>query len=102
MDFIILALTASAVSTSAVSGFNERQDKCGQIGISIFISGLIVPLVTGWTFGNGFLKKLYLNDEAGCYSIHLITGISSFIGCLVISERIGKFEPELLNRDKEF
>jgi len=60
--------------------------------LSIFTSTLIVPLVTAWTFGEGFLSKLYLNDESGCLSIHFITGMTAFIGCVFINERTGKYE----------
>jgi ammonia channel protein AmtB len=57
-----------------------------------------VPLVLGWTFGQGFLAKLYLNDEAGCLCIHYVAGAIAFIGTELISERIGRFNLDTINR----
>ena len=101
LDFLLLALTSSAVSCTAVSALNERQNIWAQVVISAFISTLIVPLVIGWTFGKGFLAKLYMNDEAGCLCIHFVAGISAFIGTQIISERIGRFNQDFMNRNVE-
>ena len=56
--------------------------------------------MTAWTFGDGFLAKLYMDDEAGCLCLHLVCGFTAFIGALFIGPRLGKFEP--LQRNEDF
>jgi len=61
---------------------------------------ILVPFLTAWTFGDGFLSKLYMDDEAGCLCLHLVCGFTAFIGALFIGPRLGKFEP--LQRNEDF
>ena len=68
---------------------------------SVVISLLLVPLLTGWTFGQGFLQVLYMDDQGGCLSLHLASGMAAMMACYVIKERTGRFEPISIKRNFE-
>lgn len=84
-------LCTLSVSTMAISALNERQSFSTQIVFGIFIALAVVPIVTAWTFGHGYLSKLYLQDESACLSFHFVVGICALTGCFFIEPRICRF-----------
>jgi ammonia channel protein AmtB len=90
-DLAILILCTLSVSTLSVSALNERQSFSTQIALGVFTTTMLVPVVTAWTFGNGYLAKLYLQDESACLSFHFISGICALVGCYFIEPRICRY-----------
>ena len=90
-SFGILILTCTIVSTMTMSSLNERQPLTSQIFLGSIIAGIFVPVVTAWTFGGGYLTKLYLLDESGCLSIHFVTSICAICGCFYMEPRLCRF-----------
>ena len=39
-----------------------------------------------------------MNDEAGSLCIHFVAGVTAFIGTEMISERMGRFQQDSINR----
>ena len=60
-----------------------------------------MPLVTAWTFGNGFLKQLYLKDYGGCLNFHLVAGFSAFLATIFLKERLGKFKALQISHNED-
>ena len=60
---------------------------------SIILSSVLIPLITSWTFGEGFLAKLYFEDQTACISLNLITGIIAFVASYVVKPRLGRYKP---------
>jgi len=54
-NYLILIIQASIASNIAMSSISERQTLSVQLVFALVISTLLVPLLTGWTFGQGFL-----------------------------------------------
>lgn len=92
-DLPILTLCTLSVSTLAISALNERQGFGTQIAYGLIIS-FLVPLVTAWTFGKGYLAKLYLQDESACLSVHFVAGICALMGCFFIKPRLCRYKSE--------
>ena len=92
-DLPILTLCTLSVSTLAISALNERQGFGTQIAYGLIIS-FLVPLVTAWTFGKGYLAKLYLQDESACLSVHFVAGICALMGCFFIQPRLCRYKSE--------
>jgi Amt family ammonium transporter len=59
---------------------------------SIFISAIIYPVEAGWVWnGQGWLASMGFIDFAGSAAIHMVGGISAFIGAAMLGARIGKY-----------
>ena len=101
LNYVLLVLVSSVTAVISVSSQNERQSLVAQIAFGVWIQILVTPLLTAWTFGGGFLSKLYMDDEAGCLCLHLVCGLSAFAGCLFVAPRLGKFDPLQLNQGFE-
>lgn len=93
-DLMILMLCTLTVSTMAISALNERQSFITQLVFGIFIALGFVPIITAWTFGHGFLSKLYLQDESACLSLHFVCGICALLGCFFIEPRLCRYVGE--------
>jgi ammonia channel protein AmtB len=78
----------------AISALNERQSFSSQVVFGIFIALAVVPIVTAWTFGHGYLSKLYLQDESACLSFHFVVGICALTGCFFIKPRLCRYAGE--------
>jgi Amt family ammonium transporter len=85
--------TASAI----VSGLVTERLRVGAYGfISFFMSFYMYPIVACWVWNStGYLYLEGFHDFAGCGPIHLLGGLTGFIGCLVLGPRINRFkEPQ--------
>ena len=100
-NYVVLMIQASIVANLALAAVSERQTFRVYIIFSFVIGILLVPLLTGWTFGHGFLMLLYMDDQGGCLSIHIASGMAALMACYVIKERTGRFEPISIKRNFE-
>jgi Amt family ammonium transporter len=85
---VVFAATAATIVSAAVAG---RVKFVSYLLYTPFITGLIYPVVTHWTWGGGWLSELGYSDFAGSGIVHMLGGVAALAGVLVIGPRIGKF-----------
>ena len=92
-------LTFATTATTIVSGaLAERLRFSAYCFFSCF-NTIIYCITAHWIFNNnGWLKKLGVIDFAGAGPVHLLGGVTSFIGTLMVGKRIDKnYQPSSLN-----
>ena len=99
LNYLLLILSMTVTSTVAVSSINERQSIWVQVALGVYLQVFLLPIVTAWTHGGGFLNKLYLEDQSGCISFHLFAGIAAMLMSSLIQPRLGRFEPLTILHD---
>ena len=91
-----LYLTFQATAATIVSGaMAERTSLMGYLTISCWISGLVFPLATVWTWGGGFLSTLDppYHDFAGSGVVHVIGGATALVGAWAVGPRMNRWDP---------
>ncbi len=86
-NLVFCATTATIVSGSMA----ERTKFLSYCIYSAVISAVIYPIEAHWTWGGGWLSQIGFHDFAGSTCIHMVGGISAFIGAAMLGPRIGKF-----------
>ena len=87
---VVFAATAATIVSGAVA---ERVKFTAYLIYTPFITGLIYPVVTHWTWsGAGWLTDLGYTDFAGSGIVHLVGATAALAGVLVIGPRIGKYD----------
>lgn len=87
----VFAATAATIVSGAVS---ERIKFKNYLIYSVFISGLIYPIVGHWIWGGGWLADLGMIDFAGSTVVHSVGGWAGLAGAIMLGPRLGKY-----NRD---
>mmetsp|Transcript_40353 Transcript_40353/g.46234 ORF Transcript_40353/g.46234 Transcript_40353/m.46234 type:complete len:481 (-) Transcript_40353:69-1511(-) len=83
----------SSTCTTLVSGATAERVKVGHYLIfSVLMSGLICPLVIGWTWGGGWLHEMGYHDFAGGMIIHGTAGWAGLVATKIIGPRDGIFQ----------
>ncbi|MDJ0960719.1 MAG: ammonium transporter [Acidimicrobiia bacterium] len=86
---VVFAATAATIISGAVAG---RVKFKSYLIYTPFITGLIYPVVTHWTWGGGWLAELGYTDFAGSGIVHMLGGVAALAGVLVVGPRIGKYD----------
>lgn len=92
----IFQFSFAATSATIVSGsLAERTQLPAYLAFSTLMTGFIYPVVVGWCWGGGWLGDKNENakgfhDFAGSGIVHMVGGISGFVGAWVIGPRHGK------------
>ncbi|MDX1449610.1 MAG: ammonium transporter [Acidimicrobiia bacterium] len=86
---VVFAATAATIVSGAMA---ERTKFSAYLVYTPFITGLIYPIVTHWTWGGGWLAELGYYDFAGSGIVHMVGGVAAFAGVLVLGPRIGKYD----------
>ena len=89
-------LVFCATTATIVSGAMAERTKFFSYCIySLVISAVVYPIEAHWVWGGGWLTNafagVYYVDFAGSSLIHMVGGISSFIGALILGPRWGKY-----------
>lgn len=89
----ILNLVFCATAATIVSGALAERAKFSAYCIySAVMSLVIYPVSAGWVWNSsGWLAKLGYTDFAGSTVVHMVGGISAFIGAAILGPRIGKY-----------
>jgi len=91
-DFIFNLVFCATAATIVSGAMAERTKFSAYCIYSIVISAVIYPIEAGWVWnGNGWLAQLGFLDFAGSSAIHMVGGISGFIGAAFLGPRIGKY-----------
>jgi Amt family ammonium transporter len=89
---VVFAATAATIVSGAMA---ERTQFVGYLAYSVFISGLIYPLVGSWTWNGDPVFGLYVlegfHDFAGSTIVHSTGGWAALMGALILGPRIGKY-----------
>ena len=79
------------IATGAIA---ERTHIDTYIFYSFLNSGFIFPLGLAWCWNDGWLTNLGFLDYGGASIVHLMGGMSGFIGTYLIGPRIGLFKTD--------
>ena len=91
-DFIFNLVFCATAATIVSGAMAERTKFSAYCIYSIVISAVIYPIEAGWVWnGNGWLAQLGFIDFAGSGAIHMVGGISGFLGAAFLGPRIGKY-----------
>ncbi len=92
MTFLIFQTVFCATAATIVSGaMAERTKFISYCIYSAVISLLIYPISGHWIWGGGWLSELGFHDFAGSTAVHMVGGLSAFIGAAMLGPRIGKY-----------
>lgn len=75
----------------------ERTKFSSYLIYSVVISAVIYPIEGHWIWGGGWLSTLSIGgssgfiDYAGSTAVHMVGGVSAFIGAAMLGPRIGKY-----------
>ena len=58
---------------------------------SVFVTGLIYPIVVNWTWGGGWLGEMGFMDYAGSTVVHSVGAWAGLAGAFLLGPRIGKY-----------
>lgn len=88
--------TAATIVTGAMA---ERWKFSAFIIFSLFMGGIIYPVIGAWAWGNGWLSQLSsiglgtgYKDFAGSGVVHMVGGFAGLIGAWYLGPRIGKYD----------
>ena len=85
---VVFAATAATIVSGAVA---ERTQFKAYLVYSVFITGLIYPVVGHWIWGGGWLSNLGMIDFAGSTVVHSVGGWAGLAGAIVLGAREGKY-----------
>lgn len=92
----VFNLVFCATAATIVSGsMAERTKFLSYCIYSAVISAVVYPVEAHWIWGGGWLSQIGFHDFAGSCAIHMVGGLTAFIGAAMVGPRIGKF-----SRDK--
>ena len=106
-NLVFCATTATIVSGAMA----ERTKFLSYCIYSLVISAVVYPIEAHWVWGGGWLTNeiagVYYVDFAGSSLIHMVGGISSLIGAIILGPRTGKYldkdgRPTLIRRDAKY
>ena len=86
---LVFAATAATIVSGAMA---ERTKFRSYLIYSIFITGLIYPIVGHWIWGGGWLASLGMLDFAGSTVVHSTGGWLALTGAIVLGARTGKYD----------
>lgn len=97
--FLFQMLFMDTAATIPTGSMAERLNFKGFIAMGLWVSMFIYPLVGMWVWGGGWLANLGRTmgwgngavDFAGSGVVHMIGGVTSLAGAIVIGPRIGRF-----------
>ncbi len=90
---LVFCATAATIVSGAMAERTKFITYCIYSGL---ISAVVYPIEAGWVWNSqGWLNKIGFIDFAGSTVIHMVGGITAFIGAALLGPRIGKY-----NRDK--
>ncbi len=93
---LVFAATAATIVSGAMA---ERTQFKSYLIYSVFITGIIYPIVGHWIWGGGWLdgglvEWLDVDDFAGSTVVHSTGGWLALTGAIVLGPRLGKYDGE--------
>ena len=88
---LVFAATAATIVSGAMA---ERTQFKSYLIYSVFITGIIYPVVGHWIWGGGWLSDIGMSDFAGSTVVHSTGGWLALTGAIVLGPRLGKYDAE--------
>ena len=90
---LVFAATAATIVSGAMA---ERTQFKSYLIYSVFITGIIYPVVGHWIWGGGWLSSFGAGmlDFAGSTVVHSTGGWLALTGAIVLGPRLGKYDSE--------
>ncbi|MDE0683846.1 MAG: ammonium transporter [Candidatus Poribacteria bacterium] len=88
---LVFAATAATIVSGAMA---ERTQFKSYLIYSIFITGIIYPVVGHWIWGGGWLQNMGMSDFAGSTVVHSTGGWLALTGAIVLGPRLGKYDAD--------
>ena len=90
---LVFAATAATIVSGAMA---ERTQFKSYLIYSVFITGIIYPIVGHWIWGGGWLANFGAGmlDFAGSTVVHSTGGWLALTGAIVLGPRIGKYDAD--------
>ena len=88
---LVFAATAATIVSGAMA---ERTQFKSYLIYSVFITGIIYPIVGHWIWGGGWLSSMGMSDFAGSTVVHSTGGWLALTGAVVLGPRLGKYDGE--------
>ena len=88
---LVFAATAATIVSGAMA---ERTQFKSYLIYSVFITGIIYPIVGHWIWGGGWLSEMGMSDFAGSTVVHSTGGWLALTGAVVLGPRLGKYDAE--------
>ena len=82
------------MSVIATGSIGERVKIDVYIFFSFLTSSFIFPLGLAWCWNDGWLQNLGFIDYGGVAIVHVMGGLSGYMGTLMIGPRVGLFSPD--------
>lgn len=90
-DWFFQAVFAATAATIISGAMAERTNFIGYLAYTVFITGLIYPIVGHWVWGGGWLSGLGFHDFAGSTVVHSVGAWAGLIGTMILGPRIGRY-----------
>ena len=98
--FLYMVAFMDTVATIPTGAMAERWKWKAFVGWGLFCGGIYYPLFGAWTWGGGWLNRLWHSmdwgvgyaDFAGSGVVHGMGGAAALAGAMVLGPRIGKFK----------
>jgi len=90
-DFVfnlVFCATAATIVSGAMAERTKFSAYCIYSGV---ISLFVYPVGAHWLWGGGWLDRIGFVDFAGSSVIHMVGGITSFVGATILGPCIGKY-----------
>nr|WP_124221488.1 ammonium transporter [Aquisalibacillus elongatus] len=95
--FVFQAMFAATCATIISGSVAERMKLSSYLLLTLFMTGIIYPVVGHWIWGGGWLAELGFVDFAGSSVVHLTGAVGGLITVLVLGPRIGKYSKGKVN-----
>ncbi|TKR25679.1 ammonium transporter [Natronomonas salsuginis] len=87
----VFAMTMATIVSGAVAG---RAKLRAYVTYTFLVAAVIYPVVTGLTWGGGFVASLGFHDFAGGMIVHGVGGIAGLTAAYMLGSRMGRFNDD--------
>jgi Amt family ammonium transporter len=87
----VFAMTMATIVSGAVAG---RAKLRAYVTYTFLVAAVIYPVVTGLTWGSGFVASLGFHDFAGGMIVHGVGGIAGLTAAYMLGSRMGRFNED--------
>ncbi len=90
-DYLFQAVFCATAGTIVSGAVAERIKISAYFIFTIFLTGLIYPVLGSWKWGGGWLNDYGFYDFAGSTIVHSVGGWAALAGVLILGPRLGKY-----------
>jgi Amt family ammonium transporter len=87
----VFAMTAATIVSGAVAG---RMKLRAYVTYTVFLAGIIYPVIVGFTWAGGFLASMGFADFAGGMIVHGMGGIAGLTAAAIVGPRLDRFNDD--------